>query len=439
MNLLPERPAATTKGITGSAIAEGHSNNGLLGVSAGLLARQGDWSYTLRTTIRTAHDYRNSIDGYVYNTGFREAHLGGTATLGKRWGASHLGATLYHNLQEIPDGSRDSLTRAFTWQQYESGNDDIKNRPVVSYAQLLSYSIAPLHQYIRHYRLYNQTTVALPGGDLAILLAWQQNIRREFTHPTVTVQPGMSVYLHTVNYAASYRRTINQQWSAVAGANGMYQQNSSRNATDIPIPDYHLFDLGAYATLQYEKGGWLLMGGLRSDTRHLGWDNLYTGTDATTGFQRRVYFPDTVGASLQYPAFNTTYRGFSGSIGATYTLSSHWLFKANVARGYRAPNITEVGANGLDPGAHIVYLGNRKFRPEFSLQQDAGVVFTIPGCTLMADIFHNRITGYIYQARAFDASGNPLVVVPGNATYQYQQGDARLVGGELSVKIVPQR
>jgi iron complex outermembrane receptor protein len=113
------------------------------------------------------------------------------------------------------------------------------------------------------------------------------------------------------------------------------------------------------------------------------------------------------------------------------------VLRANVARGYRAPNIPEIGSNGLDPGAHIVYLGNREFQPEFSLQEDLGVLWQSKNWEASAEVFHNYVDNFIYQARLFDATGQPVEVVPGNATYQYQQAAARLYGGEVSFNLHP--
>ena len=65
----------------------------------------------------------------------------------------HLWLTAYDNRQEIPDGSRDSLSRAFTRQVFEGEQDDFATRPVVSRRELSSYQITDLHQRI----------AALPG------------------------------------------------------------------------------------------------------------------------------------------------------------------------------------------------------------------------------------------------------------------------------------
>jgi iron complex outermembrane receptor protein len=124
-------------------------------------------------------------------------------------------------------------------------------------------------------------------------------------------------------------------------------------------------------------------------------------------------------------------------LGVTYNISERLLLKANIARGYRAPNITEIGSNGLDPGAHIVYLGNRGFKPEFSLQEDIGFLAYLEDLDISVEMFQNQIENYIYQSLLYDANGQPVVIVPGNATYQYQQSKAQLYGAEVSVNLHP--
>ncbi|RYD86496.1 MAG: TonB-dependent receptor, partial [Sphingobacteriales bacterium] len=170
--------------------------------------------------------------------------------------------------------------------------------------------------------------------------------------------------------------------------------------------------------------------------RHIKWHDFYVGTNPQTGFGSKVD-AGAPGAELQFPAFNHNYTGVSGSLGLTYNITERLLVKANIARGYRAPNITEIGSNGLDPGAHIVYLGNRNFSPEFSLQQDVGFIAYLKDADLALEVFNNNIDNYIYQSRLDDENGNPVIIVPGNTTYQYQQSKARLYGAEFSFNLHP--
>jgi iron complex outermembrane receptor protein len=129
----------------------------------------------------------------------------------------------------------------------------------------------------------------------------------------------------------------------------------------------------------------------------------------------------------------------SGSVGATYSITDEILIKANLARGYRSPNINEVGANGLDPGAHIRYEGNRSFVPEFNFQKDLSFLAYLKNMDISLEIFNNQISNYIFQARLSDQNGNPVLDAEGNMTYRYQQSKARLYGGEFSFVLHPHR
>jgi iron complex outermembrane receptor protein len=437
INMLPRLPNGPAGQLKGDVLSEYQTNNRLIGNSVGLHYNQHGWQYAARGSYRLAQAYQNALEGRVYGTAFQELNLTAMAGVEKKWGATHLTATLYDNRQEIPDGSRDSLSRRFTRQIAEGPQDDIKNRPLVPTTDLSTYRTNALHQRIQHYRLLSRSRLQLGRGELQALLGAQQNVRREYNHPTAPAQAGLAVALNTYSYDVRYAAPTWQGLETTFGLNGMHQTNHNRTATDFPIPDYSLTDVGGYVYAKKTFGKLDLSGGLRYDTRLLQWANFYVGADSTTGFDRQLQAAEAAGITPQFAAFRTRYQGVSASVGATYNLSERLLLRANVARGYRAPNITEVGSNGLDPGAHIVYLGNRSFQPEFSLQQDVGLSAYLPDAEISVSVFNNAIDNYIYQARLNDANGQPVIVVPGNTTYQYQQGRARLYGAEVTVNLHP--
>ncbi|MDB5014670.1 MAG: TonB-dependent receptor, partial [Daejeonella sp.] len=436
INLIPSLPEGANNVLKGDYVADYHTNNGMVGTSLGLTLRKNDWRYIVRGTGKTAHDYHNKIDGLVYNTGYTEFNLSGLIRVDKKWGYSQFVATLYNDQQEIPDGSRDSLTRTFTRQTSESLSDNIKNRVPVRENDLKSYEIAALKQHIQHYRLYTHNQIKLGQSTLNTLIGLQQSVRQEFNHPTLAQQAGLYVVLNTLNYDFKYDLAPISGIESTIGVNGMYQTNTSKDATDFPIPDYNLFDAGIFLFAKKTFSKLDLSGGIRYDNRTINWDDFYVAPNPENGFQKKG---TSVGGSsnLQFPSFKHSYTGISGSVGLTYNVSERLLVKANIARGYRAPNITEIGSNGLDPGAHIVYLGNRSFIPEFSLQEDVGVISYLRDVDLMAELFNNQINNYIYQAKLTDADGNPVIIVPGNNTYAYQQSKARLYGAEFTVNLHP--
>lgn len=437
VSLLPAMPANKDENIQGKYFTEYQANNGLAGNGIRLTFSKNHWAYALRGSYRIAKNYTNNIDGRVYNTGFKETNASATVQHFSKGGYSNLNLTLYDNLQGIPDGSRDSLTRKFTKQIDEGDNDDIKDRPIVSDEALNSYRLSALHQHIQHYRVYSNNHYQTGNGDIDFTLALQQNIRREYNHPTVPQQAGMYVRLNTLNYGFRYNASSFLNTEISVGINGMYQNNQSKNATNFPIPDYSLFDAGSYIFAKWKQNKWVISAGARYDLRFLQSGDFYTKKDTVTGFAKQVFSTGIADAYLQFPAFTKTFHGTSLSMGATYQANEHLNVKANVARGYRAPGITEFASNGLDPGAHIIYLGNRNFVPEFSLQEDIGVDIYYKDFSASASIFNNNMQHYIYLSELTDATGNAITDAQGNKTFQYQQAAAQLYGMEMLLNIHP--
>jgi iron complex outermembrane receptor protein len=199
-----------------------------------------------------------------------------------------------------------------------------------------------------------------------------------------------------------------------------------------------LYDAGLYIYSKWKRKKWSISGGIRYDLRKIQWNNFYVAANPLTGFdqQSSSQNPD---ATLQFESYQKLFQGISGSIGATYQPNKNLSFKANIGRAYRAPNITEIGSNGLDPGAHIIYLGNRNFKPEFSFQQDFGMNLKFKDFSAEASFFNNNIENYIFMSIVADASGNPIIDAQGNKTFQYQQSAAHLYGTEFSFIVHPHK
>ncbi len=430
VSLYPAIPHEKDGKLHGRLLSEYQSNNGLLGNGIRLSRSSTHWLWTIRGSYRLAKNYTDRIDGRVYNTGFAEKNLSAMTGYVSTRGTTYLNATLYDNLQGIPDGSRDSLTRKFTRQIYEGARDTLTNRPIVPDAVLNSYTLSPLHQHIQHYRVYANNHYQLGKGEIETTLGWQQNIRREYDHPTAPEQAGLYVRLNTINYGVRYIAPTFAGLEMTAGVNGMVQDNKSKDATDFPIPDYRLSDMGGYLYGKWARNNLVISGGLRTDRRTINGQALYTGIDPITGFARQLFPPDTTGASQPFTVLHKQFTGFSLSAGAAFQLTGNISLKLNIARGYRSPNITEIASNGLDPGAHIIYLGNRNFVPEFSWQQDLGISGDFPAITSSFSLFNNYMQHYIYLEQLTNAQGYPLTDAQGNKTFEYQQASAQLYGAE---------
>ena len=435
VSMLPFVPKEQDGKVHGRLTSEYQQNNGMIGNGLRIYSSTPNWYWLASGSYRLSKNYQNAVDGRVYNTNFKEGSAAFSLGHTTSKGYSSLNFTLFNDLQGIPDGSRDSLTRKFTKQVYEGEQDDITNRPVVSSSELNGYALSPLHQRIQHYRVYTNNHYKLGTGTVDASVAWQQNIRQEYSHPTAPDQAGMYVQLNTLNYGLKYLWPVLANTELTIGGNGMYQDNKNKNATDFPIPDYHLSDLGGFVFGRWKYSRWTLSGGVRYDHRNVNGASFYTLTDPNTGFAKMVT-PNEPDANLQFPSFDKNYHGVSLSLGGTYAVNDHISLKANVARGYRAPNITELASNGLDPGAHIIYIGNMASVPEFSFEQDLGMELDYKDLAGSVSVFNNHISHYIYLTELAD-EGGPVLDSQGNKTFQYRQASALLFGLELTASVHP--
>jgi len=215
VNLIPANPPASGK-IIGNILSEYQTNNRLIENSATISGNTNDLTWGGTFTHKIATNYKNKFDGRVYNTGFAETDASANLGIHKNWGYSRLGLSLYDDLQEIPDGSRDSATRKFTKQVMDADTF----RSIVSEAELNSYKISALHQHVQHYNIYSANSFLLGSGRLALNLAFQKSIRREYNHPEVEV-PGLFLQLNTYSYDAKYYFHERKGLSVTTGINGM--------------------------------------------------------------------------------------------------------------------------------------------------------------------------------------------------------------------------
>jgi iron complex outermembrane receptor protein len=115
----------------------------------------------------------------------------------------------------------------------------------------------------------------------------------------------------------------------------------------------------------------------------------------------------------------------TGSIGAIYNLSDRINLRLNLSRGFRAPNLSELGSNGEHEGTFRYEIGNSDLSPEFSWQGDLGIDYSSEIFSAQLSFFANHISDFIFLERIVDDQ------------YQFTQGDARLWGGEVMVDFHP--
>lgn len=385
--ILRPEPLPMPGSIRGSVQAEGQTNNGLLAYSLALGGNHGGWIWKARYSDRYARSYLNKVDGLVPNSGFRERSAQVTLGRNASWGYARITGSYFHLTPGmVEDGEREPQSGFLKGGNY-------------------GYTPALPFQQVRHFKVVSDNTINVGPGHIKAIVGWQQNRRQEFEESAT--EPGLDFLLNTINYDVKYQLEIGQGWKLAAGVGGMFQQ--SRNlGEEYLIPAYRLADAGIYATASKTLGEWTLSGGVRGDFRWL----------ASEALEDR------------FTAFNRRFGGISASIGAVRPLGSHFTLRLNAARGFRAPNLAELGSNGEHEGTFRYELGNADLKPENSLQGDLGLDFTSKYVSFTSALFVSRIGHYIYAAQ----NGESVDDLP---VYAFRSGTAWLKGGELSVDVHP--
>ena len=404
--------------------SEYQTNQGLIAYNLSIGGNQRGFIWDARYSHKMAHAYKNKYDGYVPGSQFRERAGRLRLGLSKTWGHSWLTWTAYHLMPGIIEGERDAVTGLLAHEDGWSGH---------SYGKWLPY------QEIKHYKLVWDNTLNLPNGYLKAIIGYQQNRRQEFEehhhhdheheaedeheaeghdheaeeheHHDGELEPALYFKLHTLTYDVRYQTQEFSGWRLSAGAQGMWQQ-SQNLGEEYLIPAYRLFDIGLFATASKQLGQWTLNGGLRFDHRHVHGDALMEE------------------GTLRFADFSRNFSSVTGSVGAVWNVSEQLNLRLNLSRGYRAPNMSEMGSNGAHHGALRYEVGNQQLKPEYSLQADLGVDLTSEYISAQVALFANRIDNYIFLHNVGEE-------IDGTPVYSYTQGDARLLGFEAGIDIHP--
>lgn len=402
--------------FTGNILATTNTNNRLYGFNANVAAHsKNGFNWNVYSTLKSAGDYRNKYDGLVLNSRFNEKNIGGYIGINKNWGYSHLLISSVNQRFGLIEGNRDSASGKFV---VFSGR---QNEHIASADELKSRDLLVPYQTINHNKIALDNSLAIGSGRLTAVVAYQVNKRREYGDPAFTTIPGVYFHLTTFNYNIAYHFSEKRDWKTSAGVNGMYQQNKNL-AEERLIPEYNLFDGGAFIYTKKNFNKLTLSGGIRGDMRHLNSKE------------------DKEDSQVKFAGYQTTFSSLSGSAGATYELSKTVLFRLNIARGFRAPGIAELSSNGAHEGTNRYEYGQKNLKTETSLQADAGFELNTVHFNLGFSAYYNNISNYIYYRKLQAANGGDSTVkVNGDelTAFRFDQSGARLTGFEANFDLHP--
>jgi len=371
------------------------SNANLWNYSVNFAGNQQGFVWDGRWSQKGAGEYENSINHKVENSQFSEQAARMMMGFNKRWGYSHLKLSYYHikpgivgehHHEHDADHDHEGEDHEHEGEEHESP-----------------------FQHVRHYKVTLDNSFNIGESRIKALLAYQQNRRQEYEAPD---EVGQDFRLHTVNYDLRYVSPAWNGWTMNAGVNGMWQE-SQNLGHEFLIPAYHLFDFGIFATAAKDFAERLhISGGLRIDNRHLHSNALEED------------------GQMRFQQFSRNFNGITGSIGAIYNITHNFDIRLNAARGFRAPNLSELGSYGMHHGTLRFEQGNHDLKPEGSWQFDFGMDYSSEFFSAKLALFANSISNFIF----LEKTGQ---VVDGNDVFGYHQGDARLLGFEATAILHP--
>ncbi|AGA91227.1 outer membrane cobalamin receptor protein [Thioflavicoccus mobilis 8321] len=261
-----------------------------------------------------------------------------------------------------------------------------------------------------------QFTGAMPlasGWELKPTLSWQNNLRRANSAGTpLSAGYDGTVHLEFDRYVARFEAVHDALGPFDGGTLGVEYSNKIQysRGTTVLASGGEVGNLALFAFESKDIGALTLQAGLRHD-----WHSV-TGdagkTSATVNFTGRD---------------NHDYAEFTGSLGAVYRLTDQLAIASNLGRGFRAPSLFELYADGVHGGVSAIQEGNPDLDPETSLNIDLGLRWRSPSVQGSATLYRNAISDYIY----LEDTGESRDDLP---VFAYKQDDALLTGLELEAR-----
>ena len=388
-----------------------NNNNDQRGAHANLAGNIDGFNWNVYGSYKKAGDFSNVHDGRVLNSRFREANFGGYVGINRSWGYSHFLFSKYDQKPGLVEGERDAEGKFILYggTPFETtASDEI----------LRSKSLLIPYQHIQHTKFALDNSFNIGNGRLTAIVGYQQNERREYGNPEDINSADLWFDLKTINYNIAYHLKEKNGYKTSFGVTGMQQANRNKGS-EFLIPEYDLFDIGAFIYTQKQISNKLsASGGLRFDTRSLNSRELMEGAD------------------IKFTAFKKSFSNISGSAGLSYDFTKDITLKANVARGFRAPSIPELAANGEHEGTNRYEIGNNNLKSETSLQFDGGIEINSSHFNLAVNGFYNNIQNYIFYGKLLASDGSDSLS-NGTTSFKFNQQSAALAGFEISFDLHP--
>jgi iron complex outermembrane receptor protein len=404
--------------IKGNILAGYQTNNRQRNLHADIGGNENGFIWGLYGSYKAAADYKNKFDGYVFNSKFNEKDFGGYVGLNKTWGFSHLYLSRFDQHLGLVEGDREDATGKFVKLVNDNGTEA---EEIATDKDFKSTDPYIGRQRIQHFKIATDNSFNIGKDRFTLTVGYQRNQRQEFGNILDPGEKALYFDLNTVNYNVQYHFAEQNNWRTTIGANGMQQTNKNKGV-EVLIPEYSLFDIGAFVYTQKRIDKLTLSGGLRFDNRSLDSKEFLEGVD------------------VKFPGFTKSFSNVAGSAGLAYEATDKVTLKFNVARGFRAPSVAELASNGAHEGTNRFEYGEQDLKSETSLQTDAGIEIASQHVSFNANIFFNPVQNFIYYRKLEAVGGGDSLIIDGSETFfafRFNQANAKLYGAEFNLDIHP--
>ena len=302
-----------------------------------------------------------------------------------------------------------------------------------------TYPLLP-YQALDNHIFSSKTSIFFDKSILKINLGYIYNDRKEFEdhhehehededhddeehdehedeeHEDEIMEPALHMKLKTLNYDVKYNLPQTGNFETIVGVQGMNQINSNYGE-EFLIPNATINDIGVLATSHAHFENIALQLGLRYDNRNIEADSLENGHNEEE-------------EEHENEALDKSFNSFNGSVGIKIELGDHIVTRANIATGFRSPNLSELTSYGAHHGTNRFEIGNYKLENEQNLQTDLVLEFSNKHAEISVNGFYNSINDYIYLS----PNGE---FIDDNPVYEYLQDNAKLYGGEIRLHLHP--
>jgi iron complex outermembrane receptor protein len=279
------------------------------------------------------------------------------------------------------------------------------------------------YQEIDNHILSLDNSFFFSESNLQVKLGFVHNDRREFEDEEDEAhyiygkrvpdnEAALRMKLSTYTYDIKYTLPEMGKFETIAGIQGMIQNNENFGE-EILIPDAQKFDLGLFATTHYHLETIDLQAGMRYDFRNIESDPA-----------RDPMAEDHI------EAIDRNFNSFNAALGGKWNAGEKFIYRLNLASGFRAPNLSELASNGVHEGTNRYEIGNAALRNEQNIQVDLSAEYNDDHINVMVNGFYNSISDYIYLSPTGEVNDE-------NPVYNYLQSNAELFGGEAGFHIHP--